>query len=161
MDDIKTFPQLPPEGKGNLLPADLERFEVFGIGLELLQDAAERVTDEEARERGFNGNGNNAGILFIYLDPVSGRRLGVRLRRDFPEMENGKPVRKYLWPYSDRRHLFFPPACRELLNDASVPIVLVESEKACLALAAFAQRSGRKLLAVACGGCWGGRAATR
>jgi hypothetical protein len=37
------------------------------------------------------------------------RRATCRLRRDHPEMENGKPRDKYLSAFGDTKHLFFPP----------------------------------------------------
>ena len=53
--------------------------------------------------------------------------------------------------------LYFPPGCGELLQDPTVPIILVEAEKSALALTALAQRVRSKYLAVAMGGCWGWR----
>jgi len=36
-----------------------------------------------------------------------------------------------------------------------VPIIFVEAEKSALALTAWAERTGKKILTVAMGGCWG------
>ena len=98
-----------------------------------------------------------SGIVYPYLDPHDGRRTTARVRRDNPEIEAGQPKRKYISAFGDRRHLYFPPACSELLADASIPIIFVEAEKSSLALIAFAQRVGRKYLPIAMGGCWGWR----
>lgn len=143
----------------NLRSSDLSIFERLGIPSELLVLAGvERVTDREAREKyGIMGSGDMSGIAFPYVDPSDGRRKTARIRRDNPEIEAGQPKRKYVSAYGDRRHLYFPPGARELLADPAVPIILVEAEKSALALTAFAQRTGRKCLPVAMGGCWGWR----
>ena len=85
------------------------------------------------------------------------RFLTCRLRRDHPEMENGKPRDKYLSAFGDTKHLFFPPGAGELLADTSVPIIIVEAEKSVLAIMAAAERTGRRVLAIGTGGCWGWR----
>jgi hypothetical protein len=143
----------------NLTPADLQMFDRLGIGLELLARAGiERVTDQEARQKfGLNGTGDNAGIVFPYVDAVGIRRT-CRLRRDHPDMEDGKPVKKYLVPYRDRRHAYIVPGDHNLGQDAGIPVVLVEAEKSTLALRAFADRTSRQLLPIALGGCWAWRA---
>jgi hypothetical protein len=142
-----------------LLDSDLLMFKKLGIPTDLLVLAGiERVTDQVAREKyGISGTGHMAGILFPYLDPRDGRRTTARLRRDNPEIEAGQPKRKYVSAFGDRRRLYFPPGCRELLQDPTVPVVLVEAEKSSLALTAFAERVGRKFLAIAMGGCCGWR----
>ena len=116
------------------------------------------MSDSEARgDYGFAGAGDLSGVLFPYPDPLSGRRLTARLRRDNPELENGKPKNKYLSPYGDRRHLYFPPESGSALSNTAVPIFIVEAEKSVLAITALASRSGRPLVTIACGGCWGWR----
>jgi predicted P-loop ATPase len=123
----------------------------------LVRARVKRVTDLEARQEfGLSGPGDNAGILFPYVDDIGVRRT-ARLRRDNPEIENGKPIRKYLAPYGDRRHLYITPGDHHLAQDTSIPIVIVEAEKSALALRAFADRTGRALLPIATGGCWGWR----
>lgn len=142
-----------------LMPADLEMFRRLRIDPELLARAGiERVTDREARQKfGLNGTGDNAGIVFPYVDAVGIRRT-CRLRRDHPDMEDGKPVKKYLAPYGDRRHAYLVPGDHPLGQDAAIPVVLVEAEKSTLALRAFADRNGRQLLPIGLGGCWAWRA---
>jgi hypothetical protein len=146
-----------------LSPADLEMFEGFGVDAGLVRRAGiVRVSDAEARQRyGFAGAGDMAGIVFPYFDPASGSRITARLRRDHPEpAANGKLDGKYLSPYGDNRRLFFAPGAAALLTDVGADAVLVEAEKSALAIAALAERSGRKVLSIACGGCWGWRGKT-
>ena len=146
----------------NLRPADLAMFDKLRIPADLVELAGiERVTNHDARETyGIKGGGDMAGILFPYFDPESmangRRRTYIRIRRDYPEMEDGKARKKYVSPYGDPKHFYFPP-CPELFADTSVPIVLVEAEKSALALLAWSRRVGRKLLPLAMGGCWGWR----
>ena len=146
-------------GHGTLTPEDLAMFSHLGITAELLNQARiGRVTDRAAREEyGIVGYGDMSGVVFPYMDPMTGHRWSARVRRDNPEMEGGKPRNKYISAYGDRRHLYFPPGSAELMHDPAVPIVLVEAEKSALALVTWAARMGRKLLPVAMGGCWGWR----
>jgi hypothetical protein len=144
-----------------LSPSDLEMFGKLRIPPDLLDRAGVvRVTDREARDQyGIRGGGDMAGVAFPYFAPetmaTSPRRNYVRIRRDFPEIdEAGRAKKKYVAPYGDRKRFYFPPT-PELFADPSVPIVLVESEKAALALAAWAQRIDRKILPVAMGGAYG------
>ncbi len=146
----------------NLRPSDVAMFEKFRIPPGLLERAGiSRVNDYEARQLlGPCSAGDMAGILIPYFEPSSmkngTRRWYLRIRRDSPEIEHGKPERKYVAPYGDRKHLYFPPI-PDLFADAAVPIVLVEAEKSALAITAYAERTGRKLLALALGGVYGWR----
>lgn len=151
--------QKDPVSSTTLQSGDLAMFQRLGIAPELLVRArVERVTDREARDvYGIVGTGDMSGIVFPYFDPWDGHRVTARIRRDNPEIEAGKSKRKYIAPFGNRRHLYFPPTAKELLSDLSIPIVLVEAEKSSLALTAFSGRQGRELLAVAMGGCWGWR----
>jgi hypothetical protein len=79
------------------------------------------------------------GIVFPYFSPVTGRRVTARLRRDNPEIEDGKEKDKYISAYGDGRHLYFPPGSAAKLEQSDIPIALVESEKASLALTAWAR----------------------
>jgi len=144
---------------GSFTQADLEMFARFGIPPDLLDKAGvRRVTDAEARRYGITGSGDLGGIFIPYFDPVTGRRVTARLRRDHPEVgANRKPQNKYISPYGDNSHLYFPPGAGVLLPDITVPIVIVEAEKSALALTALAAANGRRLLVVATGGCWGWR----
>jgi hypothetical protein len=144
---------------GTLTDSDLLMFSRLRIGDDLLRQAhVERVTDRDARDRfGLFGYGDRGGIAFHYDNPHTGRRWTTRLRRDNPEIEGGKAKNKYVSAFGDRRHLYFVPGCADLLNDPSVPIVLIEAEKSALALTAWAARTGTRILPVAMGGCWGWR----
>jgi hypothetical protein len=141
-----------------LLPADLALFEKLRIPAELVTRAGiVRVTDTEARKVfGIKGGGDMSGIAFPFWKPQSMLngsawiRWYVRIRRDNPDTD-GK--RKYMAPYADKRHFYFPP-CPEFFADTDIPVALVEAEKSALALLAWAQRTGRKLLPIAIGGCW-------
>ena len=55
------------------------------------------------------------------------------------------------------RHLFFPPTTLDVLRDSATIVVIVEAEKSSLALHALGDRTGRNLLPIAIGGCWGWR----
>ncbi|HEY6391618.1 MAG TPA: hypothetical protein VIX89_10095, partial [Bryobacteraceae bacterium] len=144
-----------------LRPGDIEMFRKLGISQELLRAAGiKRVTDAEARtEFGISGRPSQdfSGIVFPYYAVETGDRSTARLRRDNPELENGEPKDKYVSAFGDRRRLYFSPGAKAKLDDAEISIVLVEAEKSALALTAFAERSSRKLLPIAMGGCWGWR----
>src|SRR6516162_9202575 len=114
-------------GGANLTPADLSMFARLGITVELLNNAGiQRVTDADAREQfGITGSGDMGGIAFPYFTPMDSVRRTCRVRRDNPELENGKPRKKYVAAYGDRRHLYFVPGCAELVSNPSVPVVLV------------------------------------
>jgi putative DNA primase/helicase len=142
-----------------LRPADYEIFARFSVPAELVDSAGiERVSDAEAREYGITGIGDMSGLVFPYFLPGSnGHRATCRIRRDHPEMEDGKSKDKYKSPFGDVRHLYFPPNATELLRDAAAELLFVEAEKSSLALTAWAGRTGRKMLAIATGGCWGWR----
>jgi hypothetical protein len=125
----------------------------------LVEAGIRRVTDAEARVvLGPNRSGDMAGIVFPYIHPETHRRVTARLRRDNPEVDSqGKPQRKYLSPFGDRRHLYFSPGVASLLRDVTVPIVAVEAEKSVLSIMALSSRADQPLLAIGLGGCWGWR----
>jgi hypothetical protein len=106
----------------------------FGVSPDLLDQAGVfRMTDAEARAYGFSLSGpptaNLSGLVFPYFDPSTRRRVTARLRRDHPEVDTeGRPKNKYLSPYGDNRHLYFPPNAGALLTDAMVFVAIVESE---------------------------------
>lgn len=138
-----------------LLEKHKQHLERFRIPMEMLKAAkVESVTDTKAREAiAVQGRfpDDLAGIFFPYLSPLTGERKGGRIRLDKPAASDEA---KYLSEMFCR-HLFFPPNEKDLLQDKSVPVVIVEAEKSALAVAALAQRNGKKLLVVALGGCWG------
>jgi len=135
-------------------------FQTLRIPAELVAAAGiERVTDQQAREGfGITGKGDMSGLVFPYFIPGNGNyRSTCRLRRDHPEIENGKPKNKYVSPFGDNRHLYFPPGAADSLEDQRTEIVFVESEKAAIAVLAWARRRGRSFVPIATGGCWGWR----
>ena len=140
---------------------DLQMFARIGVPPDLLEEAhIERVSDRDARERfGIQGpvSKNMAGIVFPYYSHVTGQRVTARVRRDNPEIEDGKPKSKYMSAYGDGRHLYFPPDALSKLQNPSTPIVLVEAEKSVLALTAWGRRTTTDVLSVGLGGCWGWR----
>ena len=144
-----------------LSPADIAAFEKLRIPAELLATArTQRVTDREARDDyGIKAppSRDMAGIIFPYFSPLTGKRVTARLRRDNPEIEDGKPKNKYVSPYGDGRHLYFPPGAALKLQDGDTPIALVEAEKSALALTSWADRVGMNLVTLALGGCWSWR----
>jgi hypothetical protein len=128
----------------------------FRISREMLEAAGVRsVTDVNAREElGLSGNRgvDLGGVMFPYYSPATGERTGGRIRLDLP-LSGGS---KYL-SEPGCRNFFFPPGVTDLLHDLTALAVVVEAEKSALALTALAARSGRKLLVIAIGGCWGWR----
>ena len=111
----------------SLTERDLALFAKLGIPMDLLERAGVvRVSDAQAREDyGIRGSGDMSGVAFPYFDPAamidgSRRRHYVRIRRDFPEVEDGREKKKYVAPYADKKHFYFPPT-PELFADATVP----------------------------------------
>jgi P4 family phage/plasmid primase-like protien len=141
-----------------LTAEDLQLFATLGISPGLLKLAGvERVSDEGAREKfGIRFDGNLAGIVFPYY--IDGKRVTARVRRDHPERDvAGKVENKYISAFGDRRHLYLPPDYQQLLADPRIPLLFVESEKAVLAIVEWTRRTGRQVLPMGCGGCWGWR----
>jgi hypothetical protein len=118
-----------------------------------------RMTSVEARNSGLVAPArcNLAGLMFPNVNIKTGEMITFRLRRDKPEIKDGKPQAKYMCPKGRRRGLYFPPDADIKLDDHTVPIVLVEAEKSSLALTAWSTRVGFEILPLAMGGCWGWR----
>jgi Domain of unknown function (DUF3854) len=144
-----------------LTERDLELFRRIGVPIDLLEAACiERVSNRDARARfGIQGPASRdmAGIVFPYCSHITGRRVTARVRRDNSEIEGGRSRNKYVSPFGDPRHLYFPPGAVEKLRSSETPIVLVEAEKSALALTSWAKRMGMDLLALGMGGCWSWR----
>jgi len=135
-------------------------FARYGLGPDLLALAhVIRVTDGEARRLfGMTFSGDLSGLAFPYfaLDSNGVRRLMARIRRDHPEMKDGKPDNKYISESGiTYKRLYFVPGSDALLNDPSTTIVLVEAEKSTLALWAWNQRQAAGILPIGLGGCYG------
>jgi Domain of unknown function (DUF3854) len=151
---MSSTPRLAPAL--NLATAHLERFHYLKIPDDLLADHGIRdVTSLEARQFGIQYRGDLSGILYPCWG-ADGTPKGYRVRRDNPEIENGKPKAKYVQSV-DRPHLFFEKTSRRWLSDTSVPAVFVEAYSSALAIAALTYRTAERLLVVAMGGCWGWR----
>lgn len=143
----------------SLTPDDIARHTRLGIPVAMLIDhRVQRLDDEDAR-RAFPSRvpGDLSGVRYPYVDPETGAIVTSRLRRDHPEIENGRPKNKYLSPFGDVRHLYFPVGAARWLADPSVPAVIVEAEKSVLAITAASERAGRPVLVIGTGGCWGWR----
>jgi hypothetical protein len=98
--------------RSSLTVADLSTFGRFVIPPELLAQAhVERVSDYEAREYGNTGpvTSDMSGVVFPYFSIETGARVTARVRRDKPDVEAGKEKNKYICPYGDCKHLYFPP----------------------------------------------------
>jgi hypothetical protein len=143
-----------------LTAADLELHRQLGIEIDLLvHHQVRRVDDRRARELLNIGrkHGDFSGIEYPYLDPHTGRRVTSRVRRDRPEVEQGRPKAKYCSPFGDRKHLYFAVKEAAVLAETRIPVIIVEAEKSALAIASLAERQDRPVLAIATGGCWGWR----
>lgn len=138
-----------------LRPEHAETLARLRIPPDMLEGAGvQSVADIEAREMlGLHGHhgADLGGILFPYRSPITGNRVGARIRLDHPLPNDGG---KYVCE-PGCRHLFFPPNVANLLSDVTVPAVIVEAEKSALALRVLADRVARPMLAIALGGCWG------
>ena len=143
-----------------LTDTDIQLFAGLRISPDLLASAGiARVTDKQAKESfGVRWAGDAGGILFPYK--INGEYKTCRIRREFPEIANGKIESKYLSPYGDRRHVYVLSGYESLAADQKVSILLVEAEKSVLAVAAWAARVGSKILPVGIGGCNGWRCKT-
>jgi hypothetical protein len=144
-----------------LTPGDLAFFAEFRISAGLLDvHHIERVTNQEAREHFGIGTkddtGDMSGIVFPYrfVPGTNGDRVTAAVRRDHPEIENGKAKRKYMHAWGDAPHLYFPCNSRELA-DPETTIVFVEAQKSCLALTAWGGRNKQKIVCIAVGGTQG------
>lgn len=85
---------------------------------------------------GRNGSGRHEGIAIPYVWPGLDRVREYRLRRDHPEIENGKPKNRYISPRGRGNMLYFPIGCDpQLLTDPTMPIVVTEGEFKTIALA--------------------------
>jgi hypothetical protein len=145
----------------DLTPNDLAKHAALGIERDVLdRQHVHRVDDREAREKlALNGRtGRLDGVLYPYFLPGQPSPVTHRLRRDHPDIEQGRPRNKYLSGYGDRRHLYFVlPDHESTLADTGIPVVIVESEKGAMAVACAMRRQGRRVLAIALGGCYGWR----
>ena len=125
-----------------------------------------RVNEQEGREViGQKGSRDCAGILFPYYWPGQTSPINYRLRRDHPDIIQGKDGnlrqdRKYLSSPNGRNRLYIPPGVTpEQLADARIPIAIVEGEKKALALWRLARHESKdpRFIPVAIAGVWSWR----
>src|SRR5580704_11361823 len=110
-------------------------FQQFRIPRDLLElHRIERVTDAQAREQhGIVFNGDVSGIVFPYLfvPNCNGQRVSSAVRRDHPEIVDGKAKDKYVRAWGDAPHFYFAANAMELA-DPETTIVFVEAQKSVL-----------------------------
>lgn len=149
----------------SLTSDDLDRLAKSFISPELARQARLFRVDsiEGARIIGREGrSGDYAGIVFPYYLPGKDQPREYRLRRDCPEYRaqpdgSLKEERKYLSPPTSRNLAYFVPSTPpEWLQDAALPVALVEGEKKTLALfhLALHKRQTPRFLPVGLAGVW-------
>src|SRR5262249_37759435 len=91
-----------------LTPVDTDRLHRFRITDDLIALHELRcVSDRQAREDcGIQYRGGDLSGVAWPIWGADGQIKGYRIRRDNPEVENGKPKAKYVQS-QDRPHLFF------------------------------------------------------
>lgn len=133
--------------------------DAFRVPYELIQRAGlRRVKNDAAWKEGFYLKGKPRPDLTGWVFPYKnheGVEYTARLRRDYPSDDS-----KYVLKLHAPRLLYWPPGALEKLTapDSKTFALLVESEKAALAITAWAERTGWDWVAVAMGGCWGWKA---
>ena len=156
----------PPSWGGPLTEADYAALAACWITREVADAAMLRRVDEsEGREVvGQKGSRDCVGILIPYYWPGEPGAFNYRVRRDHPDWKYvegiAKPDKKYLGPPKSGNRLYIPPGVTlEQLNDASIPIALVEGEKKALALWRLAQHETDKprFIPIAIAGVWNWR----
>ena len=125
-----------------LTPRDLDTLAASWIDPATAEAARLRRVDnaEGAGIVGRNGHGDYAGIAIPNFLPGGDSPREWRLRLDHPPLEQSadgttKETQKYLGPPGSRNQAYFPPGVTpEQLADTTIPIVICEGEKKCLAL---------------------------
>lgn len=98
-----------------------------------------RVPDHIGRDLMAQRSRNCAGQMIPYFWPGESNMPTCRIRRDQPEMENGKPKDKYLSAYGDRNRAYIVPGTDPiLLSDTKTPIIVTEGEYKAVALSRLA-----------------------
>lgn len=154
---------------------DLAWLEKSWIPAELAEAACLRRFDRQTAAMIVGQDENRtdcSGIGFPYFWPGVPRVRDWRIRRDHPEYQlkpdgSKKEKRKYIAPPGRASMLYFGPGVRpEMLEDAGLPLVIVEGEKKTLALHRLAwhgrsQEQGPRWLAVGISGVWNWRRTLR
>jgi P4 family phage/plasmid primase-like protien len=109
---------------------------------------------------GRNGAGNFAGLLIPNVWPGSDHIREYALRRDHPEIENGRPRMKYVAPPGHGNLLHFAVGTDPgWLTNPKMPLVITEGQFKVIALARAARhgQSTPRFLAVGLSGVWNWR----
>src|SRR5258708_3488629 len=122
--------RIPPTWGGPLIESDYPQLADCWITREIADTAMlRRVNDQEGREVvGQKGKRDCAGLLYPYYWPGDVSPVSYRVRRDHPDMVQGKdgtvkPDRKYLGAPGGGNHLYIPPGITlEQLADPKIPI---------------------------------------
>jgi hypothetical protein len=155
---------VPPRWDGPLNESDYAALATSWITPEIADAAMLRRVDAfEGREVvGQKGKRDCTGIFVPYYWPGEASPHTYRLRRDKPELRQGKdgkmrPAGKYLAPVGDRNRLYIPPGVTpKELGDTTIPIALVEGEKKALALWRLANQGTEtpRFIPIAISGVW-------
>jgi hypothetical protein len=151
---------IQPAG-GPLTSADLKSLAARWIDRGIAQaQLLRRVPSiEGARVIGKNGAGDFAGLLIPNVWPGTDYIREYRLRRDHPEVENGKEKRRYLSPPGRGNLLYFAVGTDPAWpRDPQMALIITEGEFKTIALDRLA-RHGRapgelRFLAVGLAGVW-------
>jgi hypothetical protein len=151
-----------------LMPRDYLALEARWINRELADSALLRRVDSlSGREIVGRKNGNMAGLLIPFIDPISKQITEYCLRRDEPELEirNGKQkeTAKYIMPPGARNRVYFAPAATaDLLTAGDVPLIITEGQFKTLALWRLATegRDAARFLPMGLSGVWNWRGVT-
>ena len=159
--------RMPPSWGGPLNGNDYATLAASWITQEIANEAMlRRVDAQEGREViGQKGTRDCAGILYPYYWPGQPSPINCRLRRDQPDIIQGKDGklkldRKYLGAPNDRNRLYIPPGVTlEQLADSRIPIVITEGEKKALALWRLARHESNdpRFIPIAIAGVWSWR----
>src|SRR6516162_4392463 len=159
--------RIPPSWGEPLNESDYASLAASWITREIADAAMlRRVDEQQGREViGQKGSRDCAGILFTYYLPDEPGPVNYRVRRDRPDVEQGKDVElktkgKYLGAPGAGNRLYFPPGVTpDQLADVTVPIVIVEGEKKALALWRLANHESDqpRFIPVAIPGVWSWR----
>lgn len=153
-----------PDWGGPLTEEDYATLEASWITKKIADEAMlRRVSADEGRQIvGQKGKRDCAGLLIPNYWPGEAHPHSYRIRRDNPDWtadKDGKlkPKGKYLGAPGGGNRLYFPPGVtQEQLEDATIPIAIIEGEKKALALERLAYYENEKprFISIAIAGVW-------
>lgn len=156
-----------PNWGGPLIEADYVNLASSWITPEIADAAMlRRVAAQEGREIVCQkGKRDCAGVLIPYYWPGNPIPVSYRIRRDHPDMVQGKDgaikqERKYLGEPGGGNRLYIPPGVTlGQLADPKMPIAIVEGEKKALALWRLANHESNqpRFIPIAIAGVWNWR----